>query len=269
MTQVAAVSAYTIVHEDDSMLVVNKPAGWSVARRESRSGPPAGVLLEQLQVAAGASLLPAHRVDDEVGGVVVFAKSKTALDFISGQFQSKTAERIFRGIAVVASEAEAAEITSLPLVRDAGGGLPTEFEVNYALAPDQHVLGRMHVYRKKGGRPAFTTFRVVEAFGRFIWFEARPETSLQKQVQAHLAAVGVPVLGDDDHGLPDVRLLLSGLKRGYKGRDTERPLIDGLALMAAKLTLRHPDTREEIVFEIDPPKSFEIALKNLRKFSRR
>jgi 23S rRNA-/tRNA-specific pseudouridylate synthase len=228
------------------MLVVNKPAGWSVARRESRSGKPAGVLLEQLKVSAGASLLPTHRVDDEVGGLVVFAKSKIALDFLSGQFQSKTAERIFRGIAVVASEAEAAEITSMPLMRDAAGGLPTEFEVNYALAPDQHVLGRMHVYRKKGGRPAF-----------------------QKQVQAHLAAVGAPVLGDDDHGLPDVRLLLSCLKRGYKGRETERPLLDGLALLAAKLTLRHPDTREEIVFEIDPPKSFEIALKNLRKFARR
>ncbi len=269
MSQVPWVSAYTIVHEDKSMLVVNKPAGWAVARRESRSGKVSpGVLLDQLPVLPGESLLPAHRVDDEIGGLVVFAKSKTALDFLSGQFQSKSAERVYRGFAVVASEAEAAEITSMPLVRESGGRLPSNFDVNYALAPDQHVLGRMHVYRKKGGRPAFTAFRVLESFGRWVWFEARLETSRQKQVQAHLAAVGAPVLGDDDHGLPDVRMLLSGLKRGYKGRDTERPMIDGLALIAAKLTLRHPEARDHITFEIAPPKPFEVALKNLRKFTR-
>lgn len=268
MTQVSEVNAYSIVHEDETMLVVNKPAGWSVARREARSGKSGGVLLDQLKASGGESHFPAHRVDDEVGGLVVFAKSKTALDFISGQFQSKTVERIYRGFAVIATESEAADITSMPLVRDATGGMPAEFEVNYALAPDQHVMGRMHVYRKKGGRPAFTTIRVLEAFGRFVWFEAQPETSLPRQVQAHLAAVGAPVLGDNDHGLPEVRMLLSGMKRGYKGRDTERPMIDGLALVAAKLTLRHPETREPVEFEIAPPKSFEIALKNLRKFSR-
>ena len=76
------------------------------------------------------------------------------------------------------------------------------------------------------------------------------------------------MLGDDDHGLPEVRLLLSGLKRGYKGRESERPMVDGLALLATKLTLRHPESREEMTFEIELPKQFEIALKNLRKFSR-
>ena len=269
MTQVHGVSAYSIVHEDESMVVVNKPADWSVAGRESATAKhKGGVLLDRVKEAGAEDLLPAHRIDDAVGGLVVFAKTKTGLDFLSGQFQSKTVQRIYRGLAVVATEAEATDITSMALVRDARGGLPAEFEVNYALAPDEHVLGRMHVYRKKGGRPAFTVFRVLESFGRFVWFEAQPETSRQKQIQAHLAAVGAPVLGDDDHGLPEVRLLLSGLKRGYKGRESERPMVDGLALLATKLTMRHPESREEMTFEIELPKQFEIALKNLRKFSR-
>lgn len=250
------------------MLVVNKPAGWSIARRESAGKGPGGVLLDHLKAASSEPILPTHRIDDEVSGLVVFAKSKTGLDFLSGQFQSKTVERVYCGFAVVASEEEAAEVTSLPLLRAEGGGLPASFEVNYALAPDEHVIGRMHVYRRKGGRPAFTEFNVLESFGRFVWFEARPETSRQMQVQAHLASIGAPVLGDDAHGLSEVRLLLSGLKRNYKGRDEEKPMVEGLALCATKLTLKHPDSREEMTFEIEPPKPFLIALRNLRKFSR-
>jgi 23S rRNA-/tRNA-specific pseudouridylate synthase len=110
---------------------------------------------------------------------------------------------------------------------------------------------------------------VKEAFGRFVWVEAQPITYREMQVQAHLAAVGAPVVGDDAHGLPEVKLLLSGLKRGYKGRAQERPLIDRLALHASELTLRHPVSREDISFTAPIPKEFEIALRNLRKFARR
>lgn len=251
------------------MLVVNKPAGWSIARRDSAGKNVGRVLLDQVKSVSSESIFPTHRIDDDVSGLVVFAKSKTGLDFLSGQFQSKTVERVYRGFAVVASEDEAEQVTSLPLLRAECGGLPASFEVSYALAPDEHVVGRMHVYRRKGGRPAFTEFEVLESFGRFVWFEARPETSRQMQVQAHLASIGAPVLGDEAHGLPDVQLLLSSLKRGYKGRGEEKPMITGLALVAQKLTLKHPESREEMIFEAELPKSFEIALRNLRKFSRR
>ncbi|GAB5561585.1 MAG: RluA family pseudouridine synthase [Synoicihabitans sp.] len=266
--QLGPVGDYTLIHEDEALLVVDKSAGAAVNLRSRGKGEPR-CITTQLQSTFGSDVLPAHRIDDEVGGLVAYARGKTALDFLSGQIQSKTAERIYRGFAVVATEEEAERITPLPLLRDPGGGLPDSFEVNYALAPDQHVAGRMHIYRKKGGRPAFTRFRVVEAFGRFVWFEARPETSRQMQVQAHLSAIGAPVLNDRAHGLEEVKLLLSGLKRGYKGRSEEKPLIEGLALQASGLKIRHPLSREEISFETALPKSFEIALRNLRKFSRR
>jgi 23S rRNA-/tRNA-specific pseudouridylate synthase len=126
----------------------------------------------------------------------------------------------------------------------------------------------MHVYRRKGGRPAFTRVRVREAFGRFVWFEAWPETSRQMQVQAHMAAVGAPVLGDAAHGVEGVELRLSDLKRGYKGREEEKPLIKGLALQATAVTLRHPETREPISWEAELPGAFAIALRNLRKYAR-
>ena len=131
-------------------------------------------------------------------------------------------------------------------------------------------IGRVHVYRKRGGRPATTHVRVLERFAQERWalIEARPETSRDQQVQAHLAAVGAPVVGDDVHGLPGARLLLSQCKRVYKDRADERPMIEGLALHLARVSLRHPATREAITFEAPRPKDFEVALRNLHKFAR-
>jgi 23S rRNA-/tRNA-specific pseudouridylate synthase len=262
------VTPISTIFEDEHMLVVNKPPGWSIAKKGTgKSATPS--LVDALRAASTDILIPAHRLDEEVGGVAVLAKSKPALDFLSGEFQSKQADRLYRGFAVVAREEEIDQVTELPVLREGGDALPAEFEVNYALAPERDQPGRMHVYRKKGGRRAFTRFKVVETFGRFVWFEAIPETNREKQIQAHLAAIGAPVVGDDVHGLPAVRLLLSQFKRGYKGRGEEKPLIRGVALQAARLTLRHPQTKERLTWAAPLPKDFEIALRNLRKFTRR
>src|SRR5690606_19935494 len=155
--------------------------------------------------------------------------------------------------------AELAQITALPPVRDAGGRLPATFAVTYGLAPDQNVPGKMHVYRRRGGRPGGTQFKVLEDVGRYVWGAGQPVTSREQQIQAHAAAVGAPVLGDLAHGLRDVQLRLSQLKRGYKGRDTERPLVDRLALHLSEVTLRHPETREPLTFAAPLPKAFDPA----------
>jgi 23S rRNA-/tRNA-specific pseudouridylate synthase len=61
---------------------------------------------------------------------------------------------------------------------------------------------------------------------------------------------------------------LSDLKRGYKGRADERPLIRRLALHAAALTFRHPGSGEAMTLAAPRPKDLEVALKYLRKFAR-
>lgn len=256
------------IYDDEHMRVVCKPPGWSLGSK-SRGPGNAPSVMEALADESAATWIPAHRLDPEIEALAVLAKTKPALDFLSGEFQSKQAERAFRGFAVVAHAAEIERITDLPIVRDATGSLPDSFAVNFALAPERDQPGRMHVYRRKGGRRAVTAFRVLERFGRFVWFEARPETNREKQIQAHLAAIGAPVVGDDYHGLPEVQMMLSDFKRGYKGREEEKPLIRGVALQSHSLTLRHPETRERMTWELPLPKSFEIALRNLRKFARR
>ena len=81
------------------------------------------------------------------------------------------------------------------------------------------------------------------------------------------AAAGAPILSDPFYGNPDIQLLLSGLKRGYKGRENEKPLIGRLALHASELTLKHPATREPVTLRAPLPHEFEVALKYLRKFA--
>ena len=82
----------------------------------------------------------------------------------------------------------------------------------------------------------------------------------------HLAAAGAPVLNDPLYGDPGSPLLLSGLKRSYKGRDEEKPLIARLALHAGSLGFTHPVSRGPMEVSSPLPEEFEIALKYLRRF---
>ena len=267
MSTFEGVPVPTIIFEDEFILAVDKPAGWSITAKGEGAKVPA--LMPTLQQAHGKHIINAHRIDRDVSGVVICAKTKTALDSLSGEFQSKMAQRVYQGLVVMPqTEEEEARVTEFPLVRKPGGGLPQDFEIRYGLGPDENVRERMHVYRRRGGKPAVSQIRVLEDFGRFVWIEGRPETSREQQLQAHLAAIGAPVLGDASHGLPDVQLLLSGLKRGYKGRETEKPLIDRLGLHLSEITLRHPETKASLTISAPLPREFEIALKNLRKFRR-
>jgi 23S rRNA-/tRNA-specific pseudouridylate synthase len=123
------------------------------------------------------------------------------------------------------------------------------------------------VVPERKGKASATEFRLLAAFGRFAWLECRPLTGRAHQIRVHLAAAGAPILNDVLYGHPEEKLLLSNLKRRYKGRDEERPLISRLALHAAELTILHPATREPFTLSSPLPHEFEVALKYLRRYA--
>ena len=239
-----------IIYEDDALLAFDKPSGLAVAplvRDRVREN-----LKELLQAARGAGLANVHRLDDETSGVLLYTKTKPALDFVSGQFQSKTAGRVYHALVVGRPEQD-------------------EFVVDLVLKEDEAAHGQMCVV-KKHGLASLTRFKVLERFqlpaGResFAYVECRPETGRMHQIRVHLAASDLPVLGDPLYGR-GAELRLSDLKRGYKGREDERPLIDRLALHASELTIVHPVTREPVTVSAAVPNDFAVALKYLRKFA--
>jgi RluA family pseudouridine synthase len=241
-----------VVFEDESLIAFDKPSGLLIA--PDRWDKSRVNLMDLVHEKMGHGVANVHRIDADTSGLVLCAKTKPALDFLSGQFQSKTVKKVYEAITA---------------------GLPAtdEFTVDLVLKEDDAKPGRMCVV-KKHGKASVTDFTVRARFpqpaGRpaFAHIECRPQTGRTHQIRVHLAATGTPILNDPFYG-NDTALLLSDLKRGYKGRADERPLIARLALHAAALTVTHPVTREPLTLTAPRPHDFEVALKYLVRFARR
>jgi RluA family pseudouridine synthase len=233
-----------IIHEDEALLAFDKPSGLLVA--PDRWDKTRLNLMALVHARFGPGVANVHRLDADTSGVLLCTKTKAALDFLSGQFQAKTAEKTYHALVVGTT------------ARDA-------FTMELALRPDEGRPGLMRAV-KKGGKPSATDFRVLERYRGFTWLECRPRTGRTYQIRVHLAAAGLPILNDSFYG-GDTRLLLSALKRGYKGRARERPLISRLALHASELTVVHPLTHARVTLRAPLPNDFAVALKYLRRFA--
>jgi 23S rRNA-/tRNA-specific pseudouridylate synthase len=230
--------------------------------------------------AYGRGVANVHRLDADTSGILLCAKTKPALDFLSGQFQSKTVEKKYHALVVVLAPGQ--EMKVVAPIRDAAGLLPDQFTVELALGEDERQPGRMRVFKGRGGKACTTEFRTLERFSGarpprhsrepavaagYALLECRPLTGRTHQLRVHLAAAGAPILYDPFYGNPDLALRLSDLKRGYKGREEEKPFLGRLALHASELTLTHPASRERFTVHAPLPHEFEVALKYLRKFA--
>ena len=233
-----------VIFEDDVLLVFDKPSGLLVA--PDRWDKTRLNLMAVVHAKLGDGIANVHRLDADTSGVLLCAKTKPALDFLSGQFQAKSVRKTYHALVVGAAASE-------------------EFTVTLALQPDDNRPGLMRVAKKKG-KPSTTIFTVRERFCGFSWLECRPQTGRTHQIRVHLAAMSLPILGDRFYG-DDTQLLLSDLKRGYKGRPQERPLLNRLALHASELVVAHPVTRDPVVLRAPLPHEFAVALKYLRRFA--
>ena len=189
-----------VLFEDDVLIAFDKPSGLTVSpdRRDKSRENLTGMVREKM----GEGVANVHRIDEEVSGLVLYTKTKLALDFVSGQFQSKTVIKLHHALVV---------------------GLPAsdEYTVDLVLKEDEAKPGTMCVV-KKHGLASETRFTVREKFPQpgekagYAHVECRPLTGRMHQIRVHLAASGTPILNDPLYG-DETRLLLSDLKRGYKG----------------------------------------------------
>jgi RluA family pseudouridine synthase len=248
-----------VIYEDETLIAFDKPSGMLVApdRWDKKRENLMGLVHDKM----GHEVANVHRLDADTSGILLCTKTKAALDFVSGQFQSKTVAKIYHAICVGLPAPELFEPNeeAPPLPPDA-------FFVDRDLIEDEANPGRMRTIRKKG-KASQTVVRVLERFQKFTFVECRPLTGRTHQLRVHLQFSGLPILNDPFYGDGATQLMLSQLKRGYKGRADEKPLITRLALHASQLTVKHPVTREPVTIQAPLPNEFEVALKYLRKFA--
>jgi RluA family pseudouridine synthase len=235
-----------VLFEDESMLAVNKPAG--LLSLPDGYIPDAPDLLTVLQPSFG-DLWIVHRLDRETSGVVVLARNEKAHAALNGQFENRQVSKVYHALVT-------------------GNPIWTERSISAPLRIDADRYHRTLIDQEEG-KPAETSFKVLERFGRqskrYTLVEAHPLTGRTHQIRVHLAALGVPVAVDALYGTK-TPIMLSDIKRGYRGDpETERPLLDRLGLHACQLTVQHPVTGESITFEAPYSRDIAATLNQLRK----
>jgi tRNA pseudouridine32 synthase/23S rRNA pseudouridine746 synthase len=216
-----------VIHEDNAVIALNKPAGLAV---QGGSGVTRSLedLLAAFAKPNGKRPRLVHRLDRETSGVIVVARTKPAAAFLSEAFSGRTAVKVYFAIVCGgAPDALDGEI-ALPLKKASRRGL----DIMEAAAD---------------GQPALTRCRTLSAAAAAAVLELTPETGRMHQLRAHMAAIGRPIAGDGKYG---------GL---YRIGATEIP---GLMLHAASLELPHPEGGRRR-FEAPPPLAFNDIVRSL------
>ena len=187
-----------ILYEDRSVLALDKPRGWMLVPVSWQNTG------RNLQAAINSSLAArdfwartrslkflryVHRLDADTTGVLLFAKSRGAVETYSKMFEGRQMEKTY--LAVVSGRAP-----------------DIEWTCQLKLAPDPGRVGRIKVDARRG-KPAETHFRLLKSHDKYSLIAARPVTGRTHQIRVHLAEAGLPIAGDELYGNVKNQLPLS------------------------------------------------------------
>jgi 23S rRNA pseudouridine1911/1915/1917 synthase len=225
--------ALAIVHEDDEIIIIDKPAGLVV---HPGNGQPSGTLLNALlHHAPELGGIPragiVHRLDKDTSGLMVVAKTLTAQTDLVRQLQARTVKRHYMALALGIVEGDG--VVDAPMAR--------------------HAVQRtkMAVVRS-GGKEARTYYEVRERFDRCTLLECRLDTGRTHQIRVHMTSIKHPLAGDPTYGRA-------------KSGDARLDAFPRQALHAWRLALRHPVSGVEMSWESPLPADFAQLLASLRR----
>ncbi|MFY9345516.1 MAG: RluA family pseudouridine synthase [Planctomycetota bacterium] len=178
--------ALVILHADDDLVAIDKPVGLlSVASDDERERTAMAMLGQQLAPGRGVPLWPAHRLDRETSGVLLFARSRAVCDLVQANWGA--AEKSY--VAIVAGRPDPPiGVIEAPLWED--GNL------------------RVRVGEHATAKAARTRYRTLATGPDRAHLAVELDTGRKHQIRAHLAWLGHPVVGDDRYGSKDQRLFL-------------------------------------------------------------
>ena len=221
-------SAPRIVHRDEWLAVVDKPAGLVV---HPAAGVSAPTLVEELGTLLGGGEDPVrpgivHRLDRDTSGLMLVARTEDAHRSLSAMIKKREVTRVY--LTLVAGR-----------LRSRSGTIDAPLGRDYR-APERRAV------RGRGARQARTHFEVLELLAADSLVEARLETGRTHQIRAHFAAIGHPVAGDPRYG------------------ETGRHGLARQFLHSTRLRFEHPFSGEELEFESPLPRDLAEGLERAR-----
>ena len=245
-----------VLYEDAHLLALDKPVGLPVSPDRIEPDRPSLMKLLHAGIKRGAPwavdggrnyLMPAHRLDAEISGVLLLAKSKPTLVALLNYFGAEKPGRRF-----------------VALVQ--GAPAQERFQADVKLAPHSARPGLMLASTRRGKR-SLTLFELRQKFKGYTLLQCEPLTDRPHQVRVHLRNLRLPIVGDSLYG--GRPLLLSRLKKDYhlKANQTERPLISQPSLHAESLALPHPMTAVPLTITAPCSKDMTVAVKYLSRYA--
>ncbi len=246
-----------IVYEDESLMVINKPAGMVV---HPGSGNYSGTLLngvafylQQKLPDITEAVLPrfglVHRIDKNTSGLLVLAKTHKAMRHLAKQFFDHSVKRQY--LALVWGDVKADEGTIIAHV-----GRHQRFRKLFEAYPDGEY-----------GKEAITHFKVLERLGYVTVVQCVLETGRTHQIRVHMKYMGHPLFNDDFYG--GDRIVKGTVIAKYKQFvDNCFQLCKRQALHARTLGFIHPETEKEMFFESPLPKDMEAVIAKWRNYSK-
>ena len=229
-----------IVYEDESLLIVNKPAGLVVHPAAGhRNGTLQNALLHHAAELAGIPRCGlVHRIDKDTSGLLMVAKTLQAQKSLVDQLQARTIQREY--LALVQGVLTAGGTVDEPIGR--------------------HPVDRQRFAVRSEGKPSVTHYRVAERFAGSTLLRVKLETGRTHQIRVHMAHIRHPLVGDPVYGgrqqLPaGGDPALAAVLRAFRRQ----------ALHAEKLGLRHPSTGKYCEWQADAPEDLRQLLDALRR----
>lgn len=218
-----------VVHEDDHLAVIDKPAGLVVHAAPGHSGP---TLVDALRGRLGGGDDPArpgivHRLDKDTSGLMLVARNDDSHRALSAAIKAHRVEREYLALVHGRPRSRSGTIDA-PLGRD-------------FRAPERRAVGG------RGSRAARTHFEVEEPLGGVTLVRVRLETGRTHQIRAHFAAIGLPLVADSRYGGRP----LGELRRQF--------------LHSASLGFSHPGSGEKLRFSSDLPGDLRATLELARR----
>lgn len=232
--------ALEVIYEDQSLIVINKPAGLVV---HPAAGHQDGTLLNALlhhspELAKVPRAGIVHRLDKDTTGLMVVAKTLEAQTDLVAQLQARSVTREYEAVVVG--------------VMTAGG------KVDQPIA--RHGTNRQKMAVMAGGKQAVSHYRVISRFRAHTHVRVKLETGRTHQIRVHMSYIHFPLIGDQTYG---------GRLRIPAGATPE--LIETLrgfprqALHARRLELQHPDDGRTMSWEVPLPEDMRHLLALLRE----